>query len=98
MSAITITREQATVDFPNVRNVGNNAEALIKTGHVILGHLERGIKLDTKDLRPIMTEMFGGSDTTGAWDFKLAYEACEIAQILFLRKYGRALLTRCTDP
>jgi len=97
MSAITITREQATVDFPNAHDQIHAANALMKAGHAILDYLERGIKLDTRDLRSIMTDNFGGSDVMGAWDFKLAYEACEIAQILFLRKYGRALLRRCND-
>ncbi|WP_370341462.1 strawberry notch-like NTP hydrolase domain-containing protein, partial [Pararhodobacter marinus] len=32
------------------------------------------------------------------WDWKLAYEAGEVALILFLRKFGRALLARAGSP
>jgi hypothetical protein len=45
-----------------------------------------------------MEHAFGGSDATGAWDWKLAYEAGEVALILFLRKFGRALLARAGSP
>ncbi|MGB3316815.1 MAG: bifunctional class I SAM-dependent methyltransferase/DEAD/DEAH box helicase, partial [Albidovulum sp.] len=45
-------------------------------------------------LRLEMERAFGGSDATGAWDWKLAYEAGEVALVLFLRKFGRALLAR----
>lgn len=37
---------------------------------------------------------FGGSDAQGAWDWKSAYDACEVAQILFLRRYGAAMMSR----
>ncbi|KEP67822.1 methylase, partial [Thioclava dalianensis] len=33
-----------------------------------------------------------------AWDWKLAYEAGEVALVLFLRKFGRALLARAGSP
>jgi hypothetical protein len=45
-----------------------------------------------------MERAFGGSDADGAWDWKLAYEAGEVALVLFLRKFGRALLTRAGSP
>ena len=38
-----------------------------------------------------METAFGGSDAAGAWDWKTAYEACEAATILFLRKFGPAI-------
>ncbi|MGA7674924.1 MAG: strawberry notch family protein [Rhizomicrobium sp.] len=41
-----------------------------------------------------MTDSLGGSDSEGAWDWKSAYEACEAAQILFLRKFGPAMRAR----
>ncbi|NBZ89242.1 methylase [Rhodobacteraceae bacterium CYK-10] len=45
-----------------------------------------------------MERAFGGSDASAAWDWKLAYEACEAALVLFLRKFGRALLARAGSP
>ena len=35
-----------------------------------------------------MEAAFGASDAEGAWVWKHAYEACEAAQVLFLRKFG----------
>jgi hypothetical protein len=45
-----------------------------------------------------MERAFGGSDADGAWDWKLAYEAGEVALVLFLRKFGRAMLARAGSP
>ena len=41
-----------------------------------------------------MEAAFGASDAAGAWAWKDAYEAAEAAQVLFLRKFGRAMRTR----
>jgi hypothetical protein len=56
--------------------------------------LAQGFQIDALRLRLEMERAFGGSDASGAWDWKLAYEACEAALVLFLRKFGRALLAR----
>jgi hypothetical protein len=56
--------------------------------------LAQGFQIDALRLRLEMERAFGGSDAAGAWDWKLAYEACEVALVLFLRKFGRALLAR----
>lgn len=45
-----------------------------------------------------MEGAFGGSDASGAWDWKTAYDACEAATVLFLRKYGKALLRKAGSP
>ena len=42
-------------------------------------------------LREAMVAAFGGSDAEGHWLWKDAYDACEIAQILFLRAFAPAL-------
>jgi hypothetical protein len=41
-----------------------------------------------------MVAAFGTSDAEGAWDWKHAYEACEVAQLLFLRRFGPAMRAR----
>lgn len=41
-----------------------------------------------------MEVAFGASDATGAWTWKTAYDACEAATVLFLRKYGKALFRK----
>ena len=60
--------------------------------------LAQGFQIDALRLRLEMERAFGGSDAVGAWDWKLAYEACEVALVLFLRKFGRALIARAGSP
>jgi predicted RNA methylase len=73
------------------------AEALIDAAGQITLLLEQGKVVTTTDLRQIMIEAFGGSDAEGLWLWKDAYEATEIAQVLFLRKF-RAVVSRTQSP
>ena len=45
-----------------------------------------------------MERAFGGSDADGAWDWKTAYDACEAATVLFLRKFGPAIRAKAASP
>jgi len=54
--------------------------------------------LDSRALRSAMEAAFGASDAAGAWAGKDAYEAAEAAQVLFLRKFGRAMKSRAGSP
>ncbi len=54
--------------------------------------------VDAATLRAAMESAFGASDTAGAWDWKGAYDACEAATVLFLRKYGKAILRKSVSP
>jgi predicted RNA methylase len=65
---------------------------------LILPHLERGARVDAVALRDAMEAAFGGSDAAGLWDWKTAYEACEVATVLFLRKYGKTLFRKTGSP
>jgi hypothetical protein len=66
---------------------------------IILAHLlEKGRVLDAKLLRGSMEEVFGVSDAEGAWVWKDAYEAVEVAQVLFLQKFGPAMAARAAAP
>ena len=49
-------------------------------------------------LRAAMERAFGASDAEGAWDWKTAYDACEAATVLFLRKFGPAMRARAASP
>ncbi|MBN9317654.1 MAG: strawberry notch family protein [Devosia sp.] len=77
---------------------GNSAAAVRAAALLILPHLERGARVDAAALRGAMEAAFGGSDATGLWDWKTAYEACEVATVLFLRKYGKALFRKAGSP
>ncbi|OCX27473.1 MULTISPECIES: strawberry notch-like NTP hydrolase domain-containing protein [unclassified Bradyrhizobium] len=61
-------------------------------------HLERGQRIDAPALRAAMKNAFGASDIDGGWDWKTAYDACEAATVLFLRKFGPAMRARAASP
>ena len=75
-----------------------HAPNILSAAHDLLGHLERGDRIDISRLRAAMEVAFGASDATGVWDWKAAYEACEVATVLFLRKYGKALFRKSASP
>ena len=72
----------------------NTAESVFTAAGLLLPHLERGQRIDAAMLRGAMEAAFGASDATGAWTWKTAYDACEAATVLFLRKYGKALFRK----
>lgn len=67
------------------------AEALLRAGRALFPLLEAGRVADAPSLRTAMVDAFGASDADGAWGWKDAYEACEVAQLLFLRRFGPAI-------
>src|SRR5579863_5947656 len=74
------------------------ASAIAGAAGRLLPHLERGQRIDAGMLRAAMEAAFGASDATGVWDWKSAYEACEAATVLFLRKFGPAMQARAPTP
>ncbi len=74
------------------------APAILAAANHLLPHLERGQRVDAATLRGAMETAFGASDATGVWDWKQAYEACEVATVIFLRKYGKALFRKAASP
>ena len=76
----------------------HTATAIITAAHDLLGHLAAGRRIDTPAIRTAMQSAFGASDATGAWSWKTAYEAVEVAQLLFMRRYGPAIRARTADP
>ena len=76
----------------------NPAAAILAAANLLLPHLERGVRIDAATLRTALETAFGASDTSGAWTWKTAYEACEVATVLFLRKYGKALFRKSASP
>jgi predicted RNA methylase len=76
----------------------NTAQALFDAAHLLLPHLEAGRAIDAQLLRSAMEDAFDGTDAEGAWDWKSAYDACEGAQVLFLRNYGNAIFRKAASP
>jgi hypothetical protein len=67
---------------------------ILSAAHLLLPLLERGERVEAKSLRAAMETAFEASDASGVWDWKDAYETCEVATVLFLRKYGRTLFRK----
>jgi hypothetical protein len=74
------------------------AAAIAKAAQLLLRHLERGQRIDPTILRAAMESAFGASDADGGWDWKTAYDACEAATVLFVRKFGPAMRARAASP
>src|SRR5215207_2847219 len=77
---------------------GANPEALLHAGTALMQMLAKGQAIDAAALRRIMEGACGASDAAGAWVWKDAYEACEAAQILFLRRFGLAMRAKAATP
>jgi hypothetical protein len=72
----------------------DSAAAILSAAQLLVPYLERGDKIDAGVLRDVMESAFGASDGSGAWSWKAAYEACEVATVLFLGKYGKPLFRK----
>jgi predicted RNA methylase len=93
-----MTPAAAVTTAAPIRAPEEEAACILKAAERILAGLERGLLVEARLLRQAMEEAFGGSDADGFWAWKAAYEACEAAQVLFLRKYGRAMREKAGAP
>jgi hypothetical protein len=99
MTPIASAAAQAAATLPLLRSSlrPDTASFLLQAATTLMGALARGQALDSH-ARAAMEAAFGASDAAGALDWKLAYEAREAAQILFLRKFGPAMRARAGSP
>ena len=74
------------------------ASVILAAAETLLPLLERGQRVNAAMLRAAMETAFGASDASGLWNWKTAYDACEAATVLFLRKYGRAMFCQADTP
>jgi len=74
------------------------ASAVVASARLLLPRLELGRRIDAPILRAAMESAFGASDADGAWDWKTAYDACEAATVLFVRKFGPAMRAKAASP
>ena len=58
--------------------------AILAVAEALQPDLSQGFQIDALRLRLEMERAFCGSDADGAWDWKLVYEAGEVALVLFL--------------
>lgn len=72
----------------------DRAIQILEAARALAPLLARGAAIGVTDLRAVMSNAFGGNDAAGFWTWKDAYETTEAAQILFLRKFGPAIMTR----
>ena len=77
---------------------GDKAAALGMAADALLRHFVSGKAPTAHDLRAAMEQAFGATDATGAWVWKDAYEALEIAQVLFLRRFLPAMRSSAKAP
>ncbi|MDH4992453.1 strawberry notch family protein [Aquamicrobium lusatiense] len=98
MNMISASAAASAAAPPPLASDADTSAVVFTAAGLLLPHLERGQRIDAATLRGAMESAFGGSDATGAWDWKTAYEACEAATVLFLRKYGSALFRKAASP
>ncbi|WFU13341.1 bifunctional class I SAM-dependent methyltransferase/DEAD/DEAH box helicase (plasmid) [Rhizobium sp. CB3090] len=87
-----------SVSAPSRFETKSRADELIEAAGRIASLLEQGKVVTSGDLRQNMIEALSGSDAEGLWLWKDAYEATEAAQVLFLRKFGPAIVSRAHSP
>ena len=72
----------------------SSAPAILAAAKLLLPLLERGQRIEPANLRDALETAFGASDSTGAWNWKAAYDACEVATVMFLQKFGKAIFRK----
>ncbi len=98
MNMMSATAAAEAASPAAIGSEADSAAAILAAAELLLPHLERGQRIDAPVLRHAMETAFGASDASGAWTWKTAYEACEAATVLFLRKFGKALLRKAGSP
>ena len=64
----------------------DKAANTLAAARALTPHLNRSRALDRKLVAATMTTSYGGSDTEGAWSWKDAYDAVEVALVLQVRR------------
>jgi P-loop containing NTP hydrolase pore-1 len=74
------------------------ASAVVRAARQLFTDLQRSRRIDATTLRNAMEAAFGASDASGAWNWKTAYDACEAATVVFLRRYRIAMCVKAGSP
>lgn len=96
MTSLPIPQQHlsATERPPRSLSDFDKSSSIFTAAEDLLPLLASGKVLNAELLRTTMHKAFGASDAEGAWVWKDAYEAAEVAQILILQKYGPAMRRR----
>jgi protein strawberry notch len=94
-SAAATTATSSATPAVSTSEVG---AALVAAAKLLLADFEYDRAIAVHALRAAMVANFGSSDSEGAWTWKTAYDVCEAAQILFLRKFAPAIRPRAVVP
>ena len=84
--------------FHPVRLTVDRSAAIHAAGAALSQSIAKGRAIDAALLRTAMERAFGGADASGAWAWKDAYEAVEVAQLLFLRQFGSSISRAAKSP
>ena len=88
----------SVASFPSLFPSISRHEGLQSAGWVLSLALMKGRQIDARLLRTTMEEVFKASDAEGAWGWKDAYEAVELAQVYYLRRHAASYLGRMGNP
>ena len=88
----------AAAASPLTSHAPSHAAHILAAADLLLPDLARGRRITTPIIRSAMEAATGGSDSYGSWLWRDAYEACEVAQVLFLRKYGPSMRRQAAKP
>jgi predicted RNA methylase len=61
---------------------------ILAAGRALAPHLARSRVLERRLVSATLTTCFGGTDAEGAWSWRDAYDACEVAVVLQARRLG----------
>ncbi|OPZ00033.1 hypothetical protein A5906_23680 [Bradyrhizobium sacchari] len=75
----------------SMRAAATLTSAAVRVARQLFTDLERGCPIDAAVLRGAMEAAFSASDAASPWNWKAAYDVCEAATVLFLRKFGPAM-------
>ncbi|PIB95299.1 bifunctional class I SAM-dependent methyltransferase/DEAD/DEAH box helicase [Caulobacter sp. X] len=76
----------------------DKAANIVGAGKAIANAMAKNKPMDRKSVASVMTMMFGGDDANGAWSWKDAYEAIEVATVLHIKRHGVSLVRLEDDP
>ena len=85
------TNQTHQLGIVSQEHIPSHASCILSAALRLVAELEIGKPLDARIMRFAMEEAFGASDTNGAWIWKDAYEASELAQIKMIDRYGSAM-------